>query len=120
MTSPLLIQTTAYCTSLQELAANNFHQVDASQNVTILKTLALSDESTYHPVDASQNVTVLKSLALSAESTRVGSYHALMIFGNSRLSNLVSASAAELVLRDPLASCLVVSFFFVFLYCPHA
>ncbi|KZV50419.1 hypothetical protein F511_37376 [Dorcoceras hygrometricum] len=46
-TSPLLIQTTAYCTSLQELAANRYHPVDASQNVTILKSLALSTESTW-------------------------------------------------------------------------
>ncbi|KZV48756.1 hypothetical protein F511_26087 [Dorcoceras hygrometricum] len=44
--SPLLIQTTAYCTSLQELAANRYHLVDASQNVTVLKSLALSAEST--------------------------------------------------------------------------
>ncbi|KZV36810.1 Cysteine-rich RLK (receptor-like protein kinase) 8 [Dorcoceras hygrometricum] len=46
-TSPLLIQTTAYCTSLQELAANRYHLVDASQNVTVLKSLALSAETTH-------------------------------------------------------------------------
>ncbi|KZV26538.1 hypothetical protein F511_35218 [Dorcoceras hygrometricum] len=45
-TSSQLIQTTAYCTSLQELAANRYHPVDASQNVTVLKSLALSAEST--------------------------------------------------------------------------
>ncbi|KZV17444.1 hypothetical protein F511_23498 [Dorcoceras hygrometricum] len=44
--APLLIQTTAYCTSLQELVANRYHPVDASQNVTVLKSLALFAEST--------------------------------------------------------------------------
>ncbi|KZV27881.1 hypothetical protein F511_28200 [Dorcoceras hygrometricum] len=39
-TSPPLIQTTAYCTSLQELAANRYHPVDASQNVTVSKSLS--------------------------------------------------------------------------------
>ncbi|KZV56857.1 uridine kinase-like protein 2, chloroplastic [Dorcoceras hygrometricum] len=42
MTSPQLIQTTAYCTSLQELAANRYQPVDASQNVTVLKSLAVT------------------------------------------------------------------------------
>ncbi|KZV49335.1 TMV resistance protein N-like [Dorcoceras hygrometricum] len=45
-TSPKLIQTMAYCTSLQELAANRYHPVYASQNVTVWKSLALSAEST--------------------------------------------------------------------------
>ncbi|KZV26537.1 hypothetical protein F511_35217 [Dorcoceras hygrometricum] len=45
-TASQLIQTTAYCTSQQELAANRYHPVDASQNVTVLKPLALSAEST--------------------------------------------------------------------------
>ncbi|KZV45096.1 threonine aspartase [Dorcoceras hygrometricum] len=46
-TSPQQIQTMAYCTSLQELAANRYHPFDASQNVIVLKSLALSAESTY-------------------------------------------------------------------------
>ncbi|KZV27790.1 hypothetical protein F511_39053 [Dorcoceras hygrometricum] len=45
-TSPQLIQTTTYCTSLQELAANRYHPADTSQNVTVLKSLALTAEST--------------------------------------------------------------------------
>ncbi|KZV35347.1 hypothetical protein F511_23816 [Dorcoceras hygrometricum] len=39
-TSPPLIQTTAYCTSLQELAVNRYHHVDALQNVTVSKSLS--------------------------------------------------------------------------------
>ncbi|KZV19106.1 hypothetical protein F511_38027 [Dorcoceras hygrometricum] len=48
-TSPLLIQTTVYCTSLQELAANRYHPVDASQNITVQSPLALSAEFTCLP-----------------------------------------------------------------------
>ncbi|KZV33902.1 pleiotropic drug resistance protein 6-like [Dorcoceras hygrometricum] len=43
-TSPPLIQTTAYCNSLQELASNRYHPTDTSQNVAVLDSLALSAE----------------------------------------------------------------------------